>query len=80
MRDMSSYFNVSVCTCQCLTHIEYGDDGGVISADYSRNVLRLGDLRGDQLKVREKREGGEIEVQLDVRKRRKGETGEQGAK
>lgn len=27
------------------THIEDGDDGGVVPADYGGNVLRLGDLR-----------------------------------
>lgn len=42
------------CTRQCLTHIEYGDDRGIIPADYSGNVLGLGDLRRDQLKVEEK--------------------------
>lgn len=36
----------------CSTHIEDGDDGGVIPADYSGNVLRLGDLGGDQLKMK----------------------------
>lgn len=50
---MSMYCNASVCTHQCSTHIEYGDDGGVISADYSGNILRLRDLRRDQLKVKE---------------------------
>lgn len=35
------------------THIEDGDDGGVVPADDGGDVLGLGDLRGDQLKEEE---------------------------
>lgn len=37
---------------QLQTHIEDGDDGGVVPADDGGNVLGLGDLRRDQLKDR----------------------------
>lgn len=53
---MPAYFDVCASTYQCLTHVENGDDGGVIPADYSGNVLRLGDLGRDQLKLKEKPE------------------------
>lgn len=36
-----------------LTHVEDGDDGGVVSADDGGNVLGLGNLRGDQLEENE---------------------------
>lgn len=47
---------ISQQTCQCLysTHIKDGDDGWVIPADYCGNVLCLGHLGGDQLKVKDK--------------------------
>lgn len=36
-----------------LTHVEDGDDGRVVSADYGGNVLGLWNLRGDQLEENE---------------------------
>lgn len=52
------------------THIEYGDDGGVISADYSGNILSLGDLGGDQLREEEM---GKIWIWKMQRKQANGE-------
>lgn len=50
------------CVCmQRWTHIEYGDDGGVVPADYSGNVLSLGDFGGDQLKVKEMGNNADLE-------------------
>lgn len=45
----------------CQTHIEDGDDGGVIPADYGGNILCLRDLRGDQLEVKEKHRNRETD-------------------
>lgn len=47
-----------VCVFKRWTHVEDGDDGGVVPADYGGNVLRLGDLRRDQLKVKEEQKRG----------------------
>lgn len=44
----------SMSVFQRLTHIEDGDDGGVIPTNDSGNILRLRDLGGDQLKVGQK--------------------------
>ena len=50
------------------THIKDGDDRGVIPADYSGNILRLGHLRRNQLKGEEEtEEGREISVEWEVR-------------
>lgn len=44
------------------THIENGDDGGVVPPDYGGNILCLGDLRRDQLKVKQKEKRGNVDV------------------
>lgn len=38
------------------THIEDGNDGGVVPTDYGGNVLGLGDLRRDQLNMKQKQQ------------------------
>ena len=59
----------------CRTHIEDGDDGGVIPADYSGDVLRLGDLRGDQLKVKEKQKRQRKDLLSEGKRGKEGERG-----
>lgn len=62
MVDICVYFSVTFCS-SCLlyvsvhsTHIEDGNDGGVVPTDYGGNVLGLGDLRRDQLNMKQKQQ------------------------
>lgn len=62
MVDICVYFSVTFCS-SCLlyvsvhsTHIEDGNDGGVVPTDYGGNVLGLGNLRRDQLNMKQKQQ------------------------
>lgn len=73
MVDICVYFSVTFCS-SCLlyvsvhsTHIEDGNDGGVVPTDYGGNVLGLGDLRRDQLNMKQQTAEERKLVSFDVR-------------
>lgn len=52
---MGSASSLSLLCVFSQTHVEDGDDGRVVPADYVGNVLSFGDLRGDQLETNRRR-------------------------